>query len=51
MQRAFDIYSSDKMTHTPLTLIHQPRSTTWVRIDGFANPEQLAGEYRSVAAQ
>jgi protein SCO1 len=51
VQRAFDIYSNDKMTHTPLTLIHQPRSTTWVRIDGFANPGQLAGEYRSVAAQ
>ena len=39
VQRAFDIYSSDKMTHTPLTLIHQPRSTTWVRIDGFANAD------------
>ena len=51
VQRAFDIYSGDKMTHTPLTLIHQPRSTTWVRIDGFANAEQLAGEYRSATAQ
>ena len=46
VQRAFGIYSGDKMTHEPLTLIRHARSKSWVRIDGFANPDELVREYR-----
>jgi protein SCO1/2 len=47
VQRAFDVYDSDKMNHHPLTLLRPAPGTQWVRIDGFATPEQLAGEYRN----
>jgi protein SCO1 len=51
VQRAFDSYDSDKMNHQPLTLLRAAPGGQWIRIDGFATPEQLAGEYRSSLAQ
>lgn len=41
VQVAFDSYRGDKMTHEPLTLMRHARSKSWVRIDGFANPDEL----------
>ena len=49
VQRAFDTYSSDKMSHEPLTLLRSAPGKPWVRIDGFASPEDLAREYQKVA--
>jgi protein SCO1/2 len=46
VQRAFDTYRGDKMNHEPLTLMRHARSKSWVRIDGFANPDELVAEYR-----
>ncbi len=40
-QRAFGAYRGDKMDHTPLTLIRSAPGKPWVRIDGFATPEEL----------
>jgi protein SCO1/2 len=51
VQRAFDTYDSDKMNHQPLTLLHVAPGGQWVRIDGFATPDQLAGEYRNTLAR
>jgi protein SCO1/2 len=51
VQRAFDTYRGDKMSHEPLTLMRHARGKSWVRIDGFANPDELAREYRKVATQ
>jgi protein SCO1/2 len=51
VQRAFDAYDSDKMNHQPLTLLRAAPGTQWVRIEGFATPDQLAGEYRSTLTQ
>lgn len=51
VQRAFNAYNSDKMQHTPLTLFRPARSTSWVRMDGFATADQLVAEYRGSAAQ
>lgn len=51
VQRAFDAYNSDKMSHEPLTLLRAVPGNAWVRIDGFASPEELAGEYRSAVAR
>jgi protein SCO1/2 len=50
VQIAFDTYRGDKMNHEPLTLIRHARSKSWVRIDGFANPDELVREYRKLAA-
>jgi protein SCO1 len=49
VQRAFDSYRGDKMGHEPLTLMRHARGKSWVRIDGFANPDELVREYRRVA--
>jgi protein SCO1/2 len=51
VQIAFDSYDSDKMNHLPVTLMRQPSSKQWIRIDGFATPAQLVQEYRRVMAQ
>jgi protein SCO1/2 len=48
VQRAFDVYRGDKMSHTPVTLMRGPNSQTWRRIDGFATPEELLREYRGL---
>jgi protein SCO1/2 len=49
VQLAFDTYRGDKMAHEPLTLMRQSRGKAWVRIDGFASPDELASEYRRMA--
>lgn len=51
VQLAFDSYRGDKMSHAPLTLMRQAPGKPWVRIDGFASPEQLVREYRKVLQQ
>lgn len=50
VQRAFGTYSGDKMSHEALTLLRQGRSKSWVRIDGFATPDDLVREYRKLVA-
>lgn len=44
--RAFDTYRGNKMNHEPVTLIRAADGTSWVRIDGFASPDELVSEYR-----
>ncbi len=51
VQLAFDSYRGDKMNHEPLTLMRQAPGKPWVRIDGFANPDELVREYRKVVPQ
>jgi protein SCO1/2 len=51
VQRAFETYRSDKMEHEPLTLMRPAPGKPWVRIDGFASPEDLAKEYQKVASK
>lgn len=51
LQLAFDGYRGDKMNHEPLTLIRHAQGRPWVRIDGFANPDELVREYRKGAPQ
>lgn len=45
---AFDSYRGDKMNHEPLTLMRKASEKAWVRIDGFATPDELIREYRKV---
>jgi len=51
VQLAFDSYRGDKMNHEPLTLMRHAPGKPWVRIDGFANPDELVREYRKVVPQ
>lgn len=45
MQKAFDAYRGDKMNHTPVTFVRGAPGKPWVRLDGFANPDELVHEY------
>ena len=49
-ERAFGAYRGDKMSHSPLTLMRAADGKTWKRIDGFATPDELLGEYRQLLA-
>ena len=51
VQMAFDSYRGDKMNHEPLTLMRQAPGKPWIRIDGFATPDELVREYRKVVLQ
>jgi protein SCO1/2 len=48
VQRAFDAYRGDKMRHTPATFLRAGPGRAWVRIDGFASAEELAGKVREI---
>lgn len=50
VQKSFAAYRGDKMNHTPLTLIRLAPGKGWVRIDGFATPDDLMREYRSLVS-
>jgi protein SCO1 len=51
VQRAFGTYSGDKMSHEPLTLMREAGGKSWLRIDGFANPDDLVREYRKLVTK
>jgi protein SCO1 len=44
VQRAFDAYRGDKMSHIPLTLLRAAPGKPWVRLDGFARADDLMAE-------
>jgi len=50
VQKAFDAYRGDKMNHLPLTLVRSAPGKPWVRMDGFATPDDIVKEYRSLVA-
>jgi protein SCO1/2 len=51
MQRAFGVLSRDKMNHPVATFYRSAADRPWLRLDGFASPEQLEAEYRSSGSQ
>jgi protein SCO1/2 len=46
LQRAFAAWRGDKMNHQPITFLRAAPGQPWVRLDGFASPDQLLAEYR-----
>jgi protein SCO1 len=48
IQKAFGVFIRDKMNHPIASFYRGAPDLPWVRIDGFASPEQLEAEYRSV---
>jgi protein SCO1/2 len=47
VQKAFNAYRGDKMSHTPLTLVRAAPGKPWVRFDGFARADDLMAEFKS----
>lgn len=45
MQKAFDVFRGDKMDHSPVTFLRAAPGQPWVRLDGFASPDELLEEY------
>ncbi|MEP6883292.1 MAG: SCO family protein [Gammaproteobacteria bacterium] len=47
VQKAFNAYRGDKMSHSPLTLLRAAPGKPWVRFDGFARADDLMTERKS----
>jgi len=50
MQKAFGAYRGDKMNHTPVTYVRLAPGKPWVRLDGFANPDEIIRELPLLAS-
>lgn len=46
VQKAFDAFRGNKMSHQPFTLLRASVDAPWVRLDGFASAAELVAEYR-----
>jgi protein SCO1/2 len=49
IQKAFDSYRGDKMNHIPVTYLRPAPGKSWVRLDGFAKPDEVVHEYHQSA--
>lgn len=48
VQKAFDVYRGNKMSHEPTTLMRRSRGDPWVRLDGIASAGEIVAEYREL---
>ncbi|HKC16059.1 MAG TPA: SCO family protein [Steroidobacteraceae bacterium] len=48
--QAFGVNWSDKMSHTPVTLMRAAPGKAWMRIDGFVTPDELLTHYHDLLA-
>ena len=51
VEKAFDAYVADKMSHQPLTFIRSPGTGQWVRLYGFAGSADLMEELRKASGE
>ena len=51
LQKAFDTYRGNKMNHVPVTFLRISREAPWVRIEGFANANDIIEEYHQLLAR
>ena len=49
-QRAFDVYRGGKMSHSLVTLMRAAPGKPWLRIEGWATPDDLVHDYRELVA-
>ncbi len=49
VQKSFDVYRGNKMSHEPTTLLRKSASDPWVRLDGIASADEIVAEYRQLA--
>jgi protein SCO1/2 len=50
IQRAFAVYRTDKMNHSPVFFIRPAPGKPWTRLDGFATVSDLLSQYRQLVA-
>lgn len=50
IQKAFDVYGGDKISHSSVTLLRAAPGKPWLRIDGFASADDLLLYYRELIA-
>lgn len=48
VMHAFDAFVSNKMDHSPLTFLHAPGTSEWIRINELMASADLMKEYRSI---
>lgn len=46
VQKAFEVFRGNKMSHDPLTLLRANADAQWVRLEGFTKAADLMAEYR-----
>jgi protein SCO1/2 len=51
VQKAFEAYRGNKMSHAPLTLLRASPRRPWVRIEGLVGAADLIAEYRRALAE
>ncbi len=49
-QRAFDVYRGGTMSHSLVTLMRAAPGKPWLRIEGWATPDDLVRDYRELVA-
>jgi protein SCO1/2 len=50
VQKAFDAFRGDKMNHEPVILMRRAPGESWIRLQGFATPDDVIREYRQLVA-
>jgi protein SCO1/2 len=50
VQKAFQAYYGDKMNHRPVAFLRAAPGKPWVRLEGFATPDDLVREHRRLVA-
>ena len=50
LQQAFDVYRGGKMNHVPVTFLRAAHASSWVRLEGLANADDLLREYRGLTS-
>ncbi len=50
LQKAFDVYRTDKMNHVAVTFLRAAPGKPWVRLEGFVPPDELVKETRQFLA-
>lgn len=48
IQKAFNVYRGDKMNHSSVILIRVKPGKPWLRLEGFASPEAVIHEYKTM---
>lgn len=48
IQKAFDVYRGNKMSHEPAILLRGDADSPWVRLDGFASAADVVKEYEQL---
>jgi protein SCO1/2 len=51
VQRAFGVYSGDKMNHAPVTFFRAAPDRPWMQLKGFATADELIHVYKTASMQ